>query len=302
MNPLRIKMLLLLVVSVFSVHGQQVPDLKFKSETNYHAYPRSGGPVITLEEGHLDFHTLDGRYGPFGNILTDDGYVLTPGKEKFTEEYLRKTKILAIANAVGDTGKWKLPTRLAFSEKEVRVVEKWVKEGGNLFLIADHMPCAGAAANLAGVFGFNFINGFAFKKDGNPEIFSRKHGNLSENPITKGMNNGERIDSIELFTGSAFLAPAKATIITSLDSGYVIELPSIAGEFSETSAKISGMHFANGAMLQYGKGRVVIFGEAAMITAQRQGPDRRPMGMNQPTAKQNPQFLLNVIHWLDGKM
>jgi len=55
-------------------------------------------------------------------------------------------------------------------------------------------------------------------------------------------------------------------------------------------------------MLQYGKGRVVIFGEAAMFTAQLQGPDRRPMGMNQPTAKQNPQFLLNVIHWLVSKM
>src|SRR5258706_490045 len=192
MNPLRIKMLLLLVVSVFSVHAQQVPDLTFKPETKYHAYPKSKGPVIILDEAHFNFHTLDGRYGPFGNILTDDGYVLKPGKEK--------------------------------------------------------------------------------------------------------------IDSIELFTGSAFLAPAKATIITSLDSGYVIELPSIAGEFSETSAKVSGMHFANGAMLQYGKGRVVIFGEAAMFTAQLQGPDRRPMGMNQPTAKQNPQFLLNVIHWLDGKM
>src|SRR5260221_8198922 len=146
------------------------------------------------------------------------------------------------------------------------------------------------------------MNLLKIKKDGNHEIFSRKHGNLSETTITKGMNSGERIDSIELFTGSAFLAPAKATIITSLDSAYVIEMPSVAGEFSETSAKMSGMHFANGAMLQYGKGRVVIFGEAAMFTAQLQGPDRRPMGMNQPTAKQNPQFLLNIIHWLDRKM
>jgi len=71
------------------------------------------------------------------------------------------------------------------------------------------MPCAGAAANLAGAFGFNFINDLLSKR-WYPEIFSRKHGNLSENPITKGMNKGERIDSIELFTGSAFLAPAKS--------------------------------------------------------------------------------------------
>src|SRR5882762_4456253 len=149
MKHLKIRTLLLLLGSVFSVHGQQVPDLNFKPEIKYHAYPKSKGSVIILDEAHLNFHTLDGRYGPFGNILTDDGYVLKAGKEKFTEEYLRKAKILAIANAVGDTGKWKLPTRLAFSEEEVHAVEKWVKEGGNLFLIADHMPCAGAAANLA---------------------------------------------------------------------------------------------------------------------------------------------------------
>jgi hypothetical protein len=62
------------------------------------------------------------------------------------------------------------------------------------------------------------------------------------------------------------------------------------------------MHFANGAMRQYGKGRVVVFGEAAMFTAQVQGPQKRKMGMNLPTAKQNPQLLLNIIHWLDGKL
>ncbi len=57
MNLLKIKMLLLLVGSVFSIHGQQVPDLKFKSETNYHAYPKSGGPVIILDEAHVNFHS-----------------------------------------------------------------------------------------------------------------------------------------------------------------------------------------------------------------------------------------------------
>ena len=302
MKRLKIRLLLLLVGSYFSLQGQQVPDLDFKPEIKHHAYPKSKGPVIILDEAHLNFHTLDGRYAPFGDILTNDGYVVKAGKEKFTGEYLKAAKIVTIANALGDTGEWKLPTRFAFSKEEVQAVEKWVREGGNLFLIADHMPFAGAAANLAAAFGFNFINGFAFKKDGSPEIFSRKRKTLSDNQITKGGTIGEKIDSIELFTGSAFLAPAAATIITSLDSGYVVELPSIAGQFGDASPKISGMHFVNGAMLQHGKGRVVIFGEAAMFTAQLQGLDKNPMGMNQPSAKQNPQFLLNIIHWLDGRL
>jgi hypothetical protein len=37
-----------------------------------------------------------------------------------------------------------------------------------------------------------------------------------------------------------------------------------------------------------------------MFSAQVSGAARRPMGMNDPTAAQNPQFLLNVMHWLTG--
>ncbi len=290
------------LIGIASVNAQQIPDLNFKPDVGHPAYPKSKGPVIILDEAHINFHTIGGRYAPFANILTNDGYVMKAGKEKFTADYLSAAKILAIANAVGDTGEWKLPTRFAFSEEEVRVVEAWVRDGGSLFLIADHMPCAGAAANLAAAFGFNFINGFAFRKDERPEIFSRTSHNLSENPITQGSNHAERIDSIQLFTGSAFLPPPAATVITSLNDGYVIELPSVAWKFGDTSPKMSGMGFANGAMVKHGKGRVVVFGEAAMFSAQLAGPDKEPMGMNQRSAKQNPQFLLNVIHWLDGKM
>jgi len=39
-----------------------------------------------------------------------------------------------------------------------------------------------------------------------------------------------------------------------------------------------------------------------MFTAQLNGPDRVPMGMNDPQAKQNYQLLLNVMHWLSGAL
>lgn len=44
---------------------------------------------------------------------------------------------------------------------------------------------------------------------------------------------------------------------------------------------------------------VAAFGEAAMFSAQV-GSDREPMGMNDPEADQNYQFVLNVMHWLSG--
>ena len=36
----------------------------------------------------------------------------------------------------------------------------------------------------------------------------------------------------------------------------------------------------------------------AMFSAQLTGPEKAPMGMNAPVAKHNPQFLLNLMHWL----
>ena len=52
------------------------------------------------------------------------------------------------------------------------------------------------------------------------------------------------------------------------------------------------------ASLEFGKGRVVVFGEAAMFSAQVVKEDNGEewlMGMNAPDAQQNEQFLLNVF-------
>ena len=52
--------------------------------------------------------------------------------------------------------------------------------------------------------------------------------------------------------------------------------------------------------MSVGAGRAAFFGEAAMFSAQVSGPNRNPMGMNAPSAEQNYQFVLNVLHWLTG--
>lgn len=53
--------------------------------------------------------------------------------------------------------------------------------------------------------------------------------------------------------------------------------------------------------MEYGKGRVVMSGEAAMFTAQLAGPQQVRVGMNSPYAANNFRLLLNIIHWLDGR-
>ena len=52
---------------------------------------------------------------------------------------------------------------------------------------------------------------------------------------------------------------------------------------------------AQGLALEFGTGRVVVLGEAGMLTAQRDGDER--FGMN-VSGNDDRQLALNVMHWL----
>ncbi len=77
-------------------------------------------------------------------------------------------------------------------------------------------------------------------------------------------------------------------------------MPDEAWKFNKTTRTLPADGFAQGAMRTFGEGRVLVFGEAAMFTAQRSGNSE--MGMNARSAGQNVQFLLNAMHWLDGTL
>jgi hypothetical protein len=296
----------LFILSGFSF-GQQIADSTFHYPNKNPIYKNRQGTVITLDEAHFNFHTLSGRYYTFARLLEDDGYILNAGRSAFTSGYLATVKILVIANALPDTSDWTLPAKSAFTTAEINDLRKWVMSGGNLFLIADHMPFPGAYSQLGLAFGFNFFNSYALRKDKKAEMFSRELKNLTSNRITSGRNKSEQVDSIRIFGGSAFIPPSGATIISKLDDNYNIYLPTKAEKLSatkidDTTAVLSGHGLVNGAFMEYGRGRIVVFGEAALFSAQLQGVEKRKMGMNNPQARQNPQFLLNIIHWLDRKL
>jgi hypothetical protein len=77
-------------------------------------------------------------------------------------------------------------------------------------------------------------------------------------------------------------------------------LPETAWVFNETTTKYNVEGWSQGAYKKYGKGRIVVFGEAAMFSAQLAGENKAKMGMNNEVAPENYQLLLNIIHWLDG--
>ena len=284
--------------SSLSGFSQQVADTLYNPVVSDPVFSRGQGSIVMLDDAHSNFHTLNGRFRAFASLLERDGYVLQASSASFTAAQLSKGKILVIANALHPSNRlqWTLPTPSAFTDAEIEVVNDWVKNGGSLFLIADHMPFPGAAEKLAASFGFKFYNGFAMK-NGDKDIFS--HGNgLIVNGLTRGRNDKETITSLQTFTGQAFEIPQSAQPIVMFNSKYTVKLPQTAWDFKKDTPTISGEGLVQGAYMKYGKGRIVVFGEAAMFTAQLQGKTK--VGMNQKSASQNAQFLLNTIHWLDG--
>ena len=293
--------LLILLIAAPVIKSQQVPDTTFTPKIESATYKLNSGPVICIDSAHNNLHTLYSGFAPFARLMTADGFRMKdlnkPIKDK---KILSGCNIYAIINPLHESnlGNWRLPTRSAFSEAEISEIEGWVKEGGRLFLVADHMPFAGAADDLANLFGFNFSNGFAnLAKEGNQlDLFTVANERL----IAQSFFEGE-LTSVTSFTGSAFTYPDEADVIMKFKHEDVSLEPEIAWQFSDSTKSISLENYAQGAIMNYGSGKTAIFGEAAMFTAQIVTTQNGiyKVGFNSRLAPNNSQFILSLIHWLD---
>ena len=286
--------------------SSQLADLEFDPVVDDPAYPRGTGPVVLVDAAHGNYHTLDTGYGAFGRLLERDGYDVRSAETRISQGLLAEAGILVISNALygGLAEPWELPTLSAFSPDEIEILADWVSNGGSLLLIADHMPMPGAAADLAAAFGIVFYNGFAMHAGDRKGVFtlSQSEGTLTDHVIMRGRKESEHVGHVKLFTGQAFraLVPVEPLLIPPADTEVL--LPTVAWEFSEATARVSADGLYQGVVLRHGAGRVAVFGEAALFTAQFATRDgvTRFMGMNDPEAQDNQQFLLNVLHWLSG--
>src|SRR5436190_15435250 len=118
---------------LFSViHAQQVADPTFDAKVAHPAYPKNG-PRVLFDEAHNNFHTTTGRYKPFADLITNDGYRVTPNKEKFSPQTLKGFDLLIISNALGGPQMGMAEAaNPAFSEAECDAVRDWVRSGGAL--------------------------------------------------------------------------------------------------------------------------------------------------------------------------
>lgn len=292
------KNVIFLIVFCIPIAGcsQQQADLDFIPKVDSPLFEQGIGPLMLVDNGHNNFHTLEDKFAPFGKVAVTDGFKVRSISGDINKPALKDAGILVVANALNEKNvdSWQKPVYTAFSQQEIKQIRDWVSNGGRLFLIADHMPFSGAVTDLAELFGFTFYDGFALRKPKTrSDIFSFGSGTLRHNIITDLHGS---IDSIVTFTGQAFEIPSEATSIITLDSNYQLLMPEVAWEFNADTRKIPANGLSQLAYRYYGKGKVVIAGEAAMFTAQKAGGMQ--IGINSAFAKSNLQLLLNIFEWL----
>lgn len=310
--PAALMVLAVAAAIVFYVHhhtGQRA-DRSFDASVAQPAYT-DRHPKVLFDEAHQNFHTTGGRYRPFVRLITNDGYEVTANKQAFSSALLSGYDILIIANAQG-AGDDEQRASSAFTEAECDAVRAWVEAGGSLLLIADHYPMGSAAERLAQRFAVSFSNGSTEDpKQHDPQssdtsqlLFTRENGLLADHAITRGRVAAEQVSRVMTFTGTSSAVPAEAVALLRLSETAVDLAPTVKMERKggdtfttvtyENPSPAAGR--AQGLALEFGRGRVVVLGEAAMLTAQLTRDDK-PFGM-QVAGIDNRQFALNVMHWL----
>ena len=282
--------------------AQQVADPDFDTKVARPAYTKKH-PKVFLDEAHNNFHTASGRYKPFADLIGSDGYQVTPNKQKFSKETLKGCDVLVISNALGAAVMGSPEaSNPAFTEDECDAVREWVRAGGNLLLIADHAPMGAANERLGLHFGVEMSKGYTgdapnryeeTESDSNIR-YDRINKLLGDHAITRGRDASEKISRIIAFTGQSLKGPAGSVAFMKLaDSAFDFTPARQGSEAKQTSA--AGR--AQGIALKFGKGRVVVLGEAAMLSAQLIGPQKMKFGMNRQ-GLDNRQIALNIMHWL----
>jgi len=287
------------------------------------AYQPREGPIILIDAGH---HNIGLNNRPaIIKYLENDGFRVRELEGQFDDEVLEGVDIVIIEGALAKRNAlpsdsptiedvsqaWRLPTPSAFSGEEISVLNQWVETGGSLLLVFDHMPLAGAAQELAQTFGIEISNGYAVDERLLTEltppivaraasiVFRRSEKTLADHPITNGRNPAERVDSVATFVGSAFRLPSSTHSLMTLEASFISLLPEVAWEFSEATASEPIDRWSQGGALHIGQGRLAVFGEhGILVTPEMVATD--PEDDEGNPQLQNPQLLLNVLHWLSG--
>jgi hypothetical protein len=294
----------ILFISQF-VDAQHLADPEFNSTVPKPAYQKSG-PRVMFDEAHFNYHTMTDRYKPFVDLLANDGYRVVRNRDPFTKKSLSTFKVVVIVNPLGGDIDDAEAEKPAFTPEEIALLHEWVKDGGSLLLAVDVGPFAKSAETLAAQFGVE-MTGKLVKDPANAEsqgradliVFSTDNKLLLGHPITQGRSGEDALKRVIGFSGQALKGPDNAVGFLKLADSAVEVDDEAAGANGETKKNtVAGR--SEGVAFKVGSGRVVVLGDAEMLTALLgEPPEKEPIGMNH-AGSDNKQFTLNLVHWLSG--
>ena len=135
-------------------------------------------------------------------------------------------------------------------------------------------------------------------------VFASADGLLGEHPILSGRSPEERVSRVVTFTGQSLLAPPGSSPLLRL-SESAVDIPVLDVRYRKSlldwdrittfGDAIPTRGDCQAVALEWGRGRVVVAGEAALFTAQRAGDDR--FGLASP-GTDNERFVRNAVRWL----
>jgi hypothetical protein len=295
----------LLSISIF-VPGQQA-DPDYRPSITSPAFA-SRGPAVCFDEGHHNVHGVTDTFRPFASLLSADGFRVLRSRARFDAPTLAGCRVLVVVNAAGapryriyglnlpvpDSRRREDP---AFSEEEIASVLRWVRAGGALLLAADHFPLGQSSAPLAAAFGVSMSGGFTEGSNRDPSgndptqlVYSTANRLLGCHPLLFGRSQAERVHRVVTYTGQSLLSQ-RGSALLNLPNDATDHVPA-EDRFTPTAA--TGR--SQGVALSIGRGRVVVLGEAALLTAQIN--EDGTYGFRPDN--DNEQFTLNVMHWLTG--
>lgn len=283
------------------------PDKGFDVSVAQPAYT-SAHPRVLFDEAHNNHHTAAGRYRPFARLVGNDGYTVNRVSTPFTPDALSVADILVIAGARGTNDR---NDASAITDGECDIVREWVRGGGSLLLITDHFPFGPAARSLGDRFGIAMSGGSVedslhydvTSNDWSQLVFTLGDTMIVDHPITLGRLPTERICRVMTFMGQSLTGPEGSVGFLRLSSTAVDRAADVTVERDGGDTRVivkqgsstSAAGRAQGLAMEYGWGRIVVLGEAAMLSAQRQND--RGFGMQMPGID-NRQLALNIMHWL----
>jgi hypothetical protein len=312
-KPLFILLLLVGITAtlIYWLRGVQQADPGYVPQQKTRAWT-AGGVTVAIDDAHWNVHTAVKGYAPFAKLLLADGYTVVDRGNVASAEILAAARVIVVANALGFRGVVQQVAQVAgvsldalagdaFADAEADRIEAWVNDGGSLLLVADHAPAGRSVASLAERFGVSMHDSFVFDPEhsepGAPSLllFTRESRTLGEHPIINGFGAGDPVRRVVTFTGQAIDGPPNATkLLMFSGTAYEVKHRDAA---PEDRTSVAGL--AQGLAFEHGRGRVVVMGEAAVMTSQilSGGGSTERIGLAWPNSD-NETFTRYVVRWL----